>query len=352
MGFGRFLWKHSTVRKLVTPSPRPKRAQATVGGVTHKLIWADRNSGWRYRCTCGWIDPKLRWTEKNAIFEGNRHVRGARSGGEFQAQQSLEIHRRRDEQIENDTNVRNLDAAMRRYEPWSRTMRPGGHSVLQADFDEIRRMISQYWNIRAQTDPMPNAAPTPAQIADRINRLLKDMKQHSEGPRIPAAKGSYEVAEKDPYHGRRFPPHQPSASVNSAAQFTQLTDGDLAYVYEGMRDRLSTSDPEKHLAFTKEVRRRVSAGTQNPKLIQFDAELRGEPRKSVQYGSFMQMANAYGGLSALGREAKESPLGEYRYWHSISTDGRECPPMSPQKFSELWSQLTRMGIATVGGSVP
>ena len=50
----------------------------TVGGVTHRLIWADRNAGWRFRCTCGWIDPSVRWTEKSALYEGNRHVRLAR----------------------------------------------------------------------------------------------------------------------------------------------------------------------------------------------------------------------------------------------------------------------------------
>lgn len=50
---------------------------ATVGGVTHRLSWANRNAGWRYRCSCGWLDPKVRWTENNAIREGNRHVRAA-----------------------------------------------------------------------------------------------------------------------------------------------------------------------------------------------------------------------------------------------------------------------------------
>lgn len=52
---------------------------ATVGGKTHRLIWADRNAGWRFRCTCGWIDPKVRWTERNAINVGNAHVRSART---------------------------------------------------------------------------------------------------------------------------------------------------------------------------------------------------------------------------------------------------------------------------------
>jgi hypothetical protein len=66
---------------------------ATVGGVTHRLIWADRNAGWRFRCSCGWIDSNVRWTERSAIYEGNRHIRAARRntsagpapGGELEA---------------------------------------------------------------------------------------------------------------------------------------------------------------------------------------------------------------------------------------------------------------------------
>jgi hypothetical protein len=31
-------------------------------------------------CSCGWIDPKIRWTERNAINEGNRHIRATQGG--------------------------------------------------------------------------------------------------------------------------------------------------------------------------------------------------------------------------------------------------------------------------------
>lgn len=65
--------------KTAFPKPKkPKRAQATVGGITHRLVWNDRNAGFRFRCSCGWVDPKLRWTENNAIQAGNSHVRSAR----------------------------------------------------------------------------------------------------------------------------------------------------------------------------------------------------------------------------------------------------------------------------------
>lgn len=81
MGFMRWAWKHSATRQLVTKTPKPKQAMATVGGVTHRLRWADRNAGWRFRCSCGWIDPKVRWTERNAINAGNAHIRSVRWRG-------------------------------------------------------------------------------------------------------------------------------------------------------------------------------------------------------------------------------------------------------------------------------
>jgi hypothetical protein len=55
-------------------APKPKVVTTTAGGITHRLRWADRNSGWRMRCSCGWLDPKVRWTESGAIAEGNRHA--------------------------------------------------------------------------------------------------------------------------------------------------------------------------------------------------------------------------------------------------------------------------------------
>jgi hypothetical protein len=85
MGFLGWAWKHSATRQLMKGPPKRKPAMTTVGGLTHRLIWADRNAGWRYRCSCGWIDAKIRWTENNATYEGNRHVRAARSGGDQRA---------------------------------------------------------------------------------------------------------------------------------------------------------------------------------------------------------------------------------------------------------------------------
>jgi len=81
MGFMRWAWKHSATRQMLKPAPKPKRAMATVGGTTHRLVWSDRNAGWRFRCTCGWIDPKVRWTERNAINAGNGHIRSVRWRG-------------------------------------------------------------------------------------------------------------------------------------------------------------------------------------------------------------------------------------------------------------------------------
>lgn len=31
-------------------------------------------------CSCGWFDPSVRWTQNNAVLEGNRHVRAAQRG--------------------------------------------------------------------------------------------------------------------------------------------------------------------------------------------------------------------------------------------------------------------------------
>ena len=77
VGFLGWAWKHSATRQLIKGPPKPKPARATVGAVNHRLIWANRNAGWRYRCTCGWIDPNVRWTERNAIGAGNAHIRQA-----------------------------------------------------------------------------------------------------------------------------------------------------------------------------------------------------------------------------------------------------------------------------------
>lgn len=56
----------------------PRQAMATVNGVTHRLKWLDRNSGWRMGCSCGWADPKLRGSQSSAINAGNAHITGAR----------------------------------------------------------------------------------------------------------------------------------------------------------------------------------------------------------------------------------------------------------------------------------
>lgn len=77
VGMGRWFWKHSLVRQVVAPL-KPKVVMGTVGGVTHRLRWADRNAGWRMRCSCGWIDARVRWSERKAIAAGNQHVQAAR----------------------------------------------------------------------------------------------------------------------------------------------------------------------------------------------------------------------------------------------------------------------------------
>jgi hypothetical protein len=76
MGFARWAWRHSATRQLLTPAPMPKRHIATVGGRTHHLTWADRHSTYRIKCSCGWIDPKYRLTERAAINTGNDHIGG------------------------------------------------------------------------------------------------------------------------------------------------------------------------------------------------------------------------------------------------------------------------------------
>jgi hypothetical protein len=63
-----------------TRAQRPKRAMATVGGRTHRLVWADRHAGYRMKCSCGGIDPKLRWRERGAVEQGNRRVRAVQHG--------------------------------------------------------------------------------------------------------------------------------------------------------------------------------------------------------------------------------------------------------------------------------
>src|SRR2546428_5667119 len=76
MGLLRWYWRNSSFRP--RKQPRPKAALATVGGATHRLSWVDRNSGWRMRCSCGWVDASLRWTQDNAIRAGNRHIQWLR----------------------------------------------------------------------------------------------------------------------------------------------------------------------------------------------------------------------------------------------------------------------------------
>lgn len=60
---------------------KPRLALATVNGRTHRLTWADRNAGWRMKCSCGWIDPKLRLGQRKAKNVGNAHVRSSRWSG-------------------------------------------------------------------------------------------------------------------------------------------------------------------------------------------------------------------------------------------------------------------------------
>ena len=63
-----------------TSLPPPQPALATVDGITHRLKWLTKDSGYRMGCSCGWFDPLTRWTQDNAVNEGNRHVRLAQRG--------------------------------------------------------------------------------------------------------------------------------------------------------------------------------------------------------------------------------------------------------------------------------
>jgi hypothetical protein len=78
MGFIRSYLKSTFKTPPKSKKVTTAKVTTTVGGVTHRLTWADRNAGWRLRCSCGWIDTKLRWTENNAVGEGNRHALAAR----------------------------------------------------------------------------------------------------------------------------------------------------------------------------------------------------------------------------------------------------------------------------------
>ena len=80
MGFMRFAWRALSNAPVVQAC-----AQAEAGygnGRRQERIASSGQTGtplWRFRCTCGWIDPKVRWTEGNAINAGNAHVRSART---------------------------------------------------------------------------------------------------------------------------------------------------------------------------------------------------------------------------------------------------------------------------------
>ncbi len=63
-----------------TSLPPPQPVMATVNGVTHRLKWLTKDSGYRMGCSCGWADPSTRWGRDTAVNEGNRHVRAAQRG--------------------------------------------------------------------------------------------------------------------------------------------------------------------------------------------------------------------------------------------------------------------------------
>jgi hypothetical protein len=54
----------------------PRPVLATVGGVTHRLYWADRYAGFRMRCSCGWLPEAPCRRETRAIDIANAHVIG------------------------------------------------------------------------------------------------------------------------------------------------------------------------------------------------------------------------------------------------------------------------------------
>src|ERR1039458_3605877 len=66
-------YARGTVKSFKGPKPRP--AMGTAGGVTHRLRWLDRHSGYRMGCSCGWADPGGHWSEDSAVMAGNSHIR-------------------------------------------------------------------------------------------------------------------------------------------------------------------------------------------------------------------------------------------------------------------------------------
>jgi len=70
MGLGRWHPKQSLPSNL-----KPLPVTDTEDGISHRLGWLNDDSGYRLRCSCGWKDPKARWTESNALLEGKKHFR-------------------------------------------------------------------------------------------------------------------------------------------------------------------------------------------------------------------------------------------------------------------------------------
>lgn len=62
-------------RDLRRRSAGRRSTMKTVGGVTHRLRWADRNApGFRMRCECGWVDRRIHANQMGAEMAGRKHV--------------------------------------------------------------------------------------------------------------------------------------------------------------------------------------------------------------------------------------------------------------------------------------
>jgi len=65
-------------RDLRRRSAGRRTTMKTVGGVTHRLRWADRNApGFRMRCACGWVDRRTHANQMGAEMAGRKHVQRA-----------------------------------------------------------------------------------------------------------------------------------------------------------------------------------------------------------------------------------------------------------------------------------
>jgi len=73
----RWLWRHSTPYYVIRSAKQKSMPRlATLGNVVHRLSWTDRYGGrWRMKCACGWTDPSIHGSKREATNVANRHVK-------------------------------------------------------------------------------------------------------------------------------------------------------------------------------------------------------------------------------------------------------------------------------------